>query len=129
MRKKKVTRRGKSKITYLEEIMKSRMLKFLQGHVIAGSHILISHSLLKTFPSQILFFNKVHRNPLRRMRQGRHSGLGQSDFNGNRRVYIKDWDGQLRCRKARLNNLRFGRPMLRLLSSMTGKISQIKRLG
>ena len=64
----KVTRQGKSKITYLEEIMNSRMLKFLQGHVMASNHVLISHSLLKTFLSQILIFNKVHRNPLRRLR-------------------------------------------------------------
>ena len=101
--------------------MHSRMLKFHQGHVIANNHILISHNLLKTFPSQISIFNKVHRNPLRRLRWGRHSGLEQSDFNGNRRIYIKNLDGQLRHRKARLDNPKFRRPMFRLLSWWLGR--------
>ena len=129
----KVTRQGKNEITYLEEIMNSRMFKFLQGHVIACSHILISHGLLKPFLSQIFIFNKIHRNPLRRLRRGRCSGLGRGDFNGHRRVYNMDLDGWLRCRRnreARLDNPRLRQPMLHLLvSSMTGRISQIQRLG
>ena len=94
----KVTRRGKSKITYFEEIMNNKMFKFLQGHVIACSHVLISHGLLKLFPSQIFIFNKIHRNPLRRLKRGRHSGLGWGDFNGHRWVYNMDLDGWMRCR-------------------------------
>ena len=70
-----MTRQGKSEITYLEEIMNTRMFKVFQGHVIACSHVLISHSLLKTLPSQIFIFNKVHGNPLRRLTQTSQPGI------------------------------------------------------
>ena len=125
----RVTRWSKSEITHLEKIMNSRMFKFLWGHVIACNHILICHGLLKSFLSPIFIFNKIHRNPLRRLRRGRCSGLGH----GHRWVYNMDLDGPLRCRrnrKARLDNPRLRQPMLRLLVSLTtGKMSQIQRLG
>ena len=128
-----MTRQGKSEITYLEEIVNTRMFNVFQRYVIACSHVLISHGLLKPFPSQIFIFNNIHRNPLRRLRRVRRSSLGWGDFNGHRQVYIMDLDGQLRCRrdrKARLENPRLGRPMLHLLVfSTTGKVSQIQRLG
>ena len=44
-----MTRQGKS--NYLEKIMNTRVLKVLQGHVIACCHVLTSHSLLKSLPS------------------------------------------------------------------------------
>ena len=121
------TRRGKS--DYLEKIMNTRMLKFFQGHVIAHSHVLTSYSLFKPLPSQVLIFQKVHRDPLGRLRQDGSSGLGRSDFNGNGRVNIKNWDRRLGGGKTRLGNPRPGRPMLRLLPSTTGRVSQVQRLG
>ena len=95
-----MTRQGKSEITYLEEFVNTRMFNVFQRYVIACSHVLINHGLLKTFPSQIFIFNKVHRNPLRRLRQGRCSDLGQDDFSRHgrddfsrhRRVYIINLD-------------------------------------
>jgi len=56
--------------------MNNRVLKFFQGLVIAHSHVLTGHSLLKPFPSQILVFKKVHRYPLKRLIQGRHNYFG-----------------------------------------------------
>ena len=113
--------------------MNNRMFELLQGHVIACNHILISHYLLKTFPSQVFIFIVVDRNTSGWLSRDRGSGLGRGDFNGHRRVYIMDLDGQLRCRrgrKARLDNPRLGRPVLRLLVSlMIGKVSQVQRLG
>ena len=56
-----MTRRGKS--DYLEKIMNTRMLKFFLGLVIAHCHVLTNYSLLKP-----LIFQKVHRNPLGRLK-------------------------------------------------------------
>ena len=121
------TRRGTS--DYLEKIMNARMLKFFQGYVIARCHVLINYSIFKPFPSQVLIFQKVHRDPLGRLRRGGSSGLGRSDFNGNGQVKIKNWDRLLEGGKTRLDNPRPGRPMLRLLLSTTGKVSQVQHLG
>ena len=116
-------RRGKS--DYLEKIMNTKMLKFFQGHVIARCHVLTSYNLLKPLPSQVLIFQKVHRNISRRLRRGGRSGLSWSDFNGNGRVNIKNWDRQLEGGKTRLDNPKPRQPMLRLLPSTTGKVSQV----
>ena len=115
-------------ITYLEKIMKSKMLKLFQGHVIACSHVLISHGLLKPFPSQILVFNKVHRNSLRRLRRGRHNSFGRRNSDRFRWIYIMDLDGRLlRGRKNR--KARLGWPVLcPLFLVTTWKIFQVNCL-
>ena len=71
---------------YLEEIMNTRVFKVFQRHVIACSYVLTRHSLLKTFPNQVIIFNKVHRNPLRRLGRGRSNDLEQNDLRRHRRI-------------------------------------------
>ena len=131
-----VTRRNEKKImnTYLEKIMNSRVFKFFQGHVIAHSHVLVSHGPLKPFPSKIFIFKKIHGNSSRRLGWGSYYRLGRSDSGRYRRVQIMNLDGWLlRARRdnwTRLDYSRVGRLMLCLLiSSTTRKIFQIKRLG
>ena len=109
--------------------MNTKVLKLFQGHVIARSHILASYSLFKPLPSQVFILQKVHRDPLGRLGRGRSSGLGRSDINRDGRVNINNLDGRLGGRKIRPSNLRPGRSVLRLLSLMSRKVSQVQRLG
>ena len=56
------------KITYLEEIVNTRVLKILQGHVVVGCHIRIRHCRYEPLLSQVLVSKKVLRNFFRRLR-------------------------------------------------------------
>ena len=96
-------------------------------------HVLVSHSFLKPFPGQILVFNKVHRNSLRRLRQGKHSSFGRR-ISGRFSIYVMDLDGQLlrgrKNKKTKLDNPRHGRPIFcPFLLATTWKIFQINCLG
>ena len=103
--------------------MNGRVLKLFQGHVIAHGHVLIDHSLLKPFPSQIFVFKKVHRNPLRRQGRGKYSSFGRRNSGRFKRIYLLDLNGRLlrgrKSRKARLDDPRLGRPILHPLLLVT----------
>ena len=58
------------KITYLEEIVNTRVLKILQRHVVEGGHIHIRHRRHEPLPSQVLISKKVLRNFFTRLRRG-----------------------------------------------------------
>ena len=130
-----MTRQNENKImkTYLEEIMNIRVFKFFQGDVITHSHVLISHSLLKPFPSKILILKKVHGNSFGRLRRDRFSRLRRSDSSRDRRVQVMNLDGRLlrsrRDSRTWLDDPKLGQPMFHLLiTSTTRKISQVNCL-
>ena len=112
---------------YLEEIMKCRTFKFLHRHVIAYSNILIRYNLLEPFPSKAFTLEKSHRGTTER--------FGQGGFRRIRRVQVKNLYGWLfgrskRDDKARLEDPRFGQPMLSLFVALTTrKTSHIHHLG
>ena len=70
--------------------MNARVLKLFQGHVVAHSNVLTSHSLLKPLPSQVFILQKVHKDPLGRLGRGRSNGLGRGGNNGLGRAISKD---------------------------------------
>ena len=81
--------------TYLEKIINSRMFKFFQGHIITHSHILVSHSLLKHFPSKIFILKKIHGKSSRRLGRDGYHKLERSDSSKYRQVQVMNLDGWL----------------------------------
>ena len=108
--------------------MNPKMLEVLQRHVVTSRHVRISHSHLKSFPSQILVPNEVLRCLGRRLRCGRRLDYGQDLHGWIFGLRIKDLDvfRLMNRSRRRLNVFGLGRLMFDLfLPAPAGKIPQV----
>ena len=104
--------------------MDTRVLKILQGHVVASRHIRICHRHCEPFPSQVLIPKKVLRNFHRRLRQGGCVDCGW-DFLRRRvlglQIKYLHWGLLIRDERNGLDVLRLGRPMFFSIPHLLGR--------